>query len=54
MSISSNLNLCVMAVVSITIIQIATTRTSSVMHAMANHYVMIDGADCIYGPALVS
>ena len=33
---------------SITIIQIATTSTSSVMHAMANHYVTIDGAVCVY------
>ena len=33
---------------SITIIQVAATRTSSVMHAMANHYVLIDGADSVY------
>ena len=35
-------------VVSIVIIQTSITSTSSVMHVMVNHYVMIDGAGSVY------
>ena len=36
------------SVASIAIIQIATTSISSVMHAIANHYIMTDGTDSVY------